>query len=44
VSSQSGGGITRRKAYVSSSSAGFLECTRPGPDSSEQLENQASAG
>ena len=44
VPSQSGGDITRREAYVSSSSEGFLECTRPGPDSSEQPENQASAG
>ena len=44
VPSQSGGDITRRKAYVSSSNEGFLECTRPGPDSSEQPENQASAG
>ena len=44
VPSQSGGDITRRTAYVSSSNEGFLECTRPGPDSSEQPENQASAG
>ena len=33
----SGGDITRRKAYVSSSNGGFLECTRPGPDSSSVL-------
>ena len=44
VPSQSGGDITRGKAYVSSSNEGVLECTRPGPDSSEQPENQASAG
>ena len=44
VPSQSGGDITRRMAYVSSSNEGFLECTRPGSDSSEQPENQASAG
>ena len=44
VPSQSGGDITRRTAYVSSSNEGFLECTRPGPDSSEQPENLASAG
>ena len=37
VPSQSGGDITRRKAYVSSSNEGFLECTRPGPDSSSVL-------
>ena len=37
VPSQSGGDITRREAYVSSSSEGFLECTRPGPDSSSVL-------
>ena len=44
VPSQSGGDITRRMAYVSSSNEGFLECTRPGSDSSEHPENQASAG